>query len=243
MIRLSLMLSTACMLAACNSGGGNEQALNALDTKLAGNEVDPALASSLQDQIMVDPSLGAQANGDSIRPAGQPAQAPLPADAVPGAPANAAVTAAAGGALIRVPAPVSAADHKPYLTLGGLAAQQGRKRGQNCNARLSYTMDWAQKLPADMPLFPKARVAEAAGVDGDCTRRVVTFTTGAPLQEVLDFYYTRGVRSGYAASHEADGGEHMVGGTRARDDSAYVAMIRALPGGGTEVDLVSDIGG
>ena len=252
MARLSLLVpcAFALTLAGCNSGGAdnNAQALNALDANLAGNAVDPALAGALEDQIMVDPSLAAQANGDSIRPASQPAQAAFPADALPGAPASAEVMAAAGGKLMRVPAPTKSTDPctdcgETPVTLGTLAQRQSKKRGKSCTARLNYAMGWAQKLPADTPLFPKARVSEAAGADGDCTTRVVTFTTGAPLQQVLDFYYTRAIRSGFAASHEVDGTEHRVGGARVRDDGVLVAMARALPGGGTEVDLISDTGG
>ena len=67
-IRLSPLLALA--LAACGSGQKNDQALNALDRSLAGNavnaqDVDPALAASLEDQIMVDPALSAQAKQDA----------------------------------------------------------------------------------------------------------------------------------------------------------------------------------
>ena len=41
----------------------------------------PALAEALQDQIMVDPTLGGQANGDSVRPPGRPYASPMPATA------------------------------------------------------------------------------------------------------------------------------------------------------------------
>ncbi len=48
----------------------------------SGNAADPALASALQDQIMVDPQLGRRANGDAIRPPGQPYSGAVPNDNV-----------------------------------------------------------------------------------------------------------------------------------------------------------------
>ncbi|NWN23190.1 hypothetical protein GY661_25415, partial [Escherichia coli] len=69
----------------------------------SGNAADPALASALQDQIMVDPQLGRQANGDAIRPPGQPYSGAVPNDNV----------AANGskidhGPLLKTPAPTQA---------------------------------------------------------------------------------------------------------------------------------------
>ena len=64
-------------LAACSGGSGNDG-----DDAASANGVDPALASALQDQIMVDPALGQQANGDSVRPPGQPYSGGVPADTV-----------------------------------------------------------------------------------------------------------------------------------------------------------------
>ena len=70
---LSLIFPLA--LAACNPGIPNVD-------EAGNNAADPALASALQDQIMVDPQLGRQANGDAIRPPGQPYSGGVPNDAV-----------------------------------------------------------------------------------------------------------------------------------------------------------------
>lgn len=236
-IRLSPLFALA--LAACGSGQKSDQALNALDTSLAGNavnaqDVDPALAASLEDQIMVDPSLSAQANRDSVRPPAEPMRAPVPA----GGP-NAVNVGT--GKLLSAPKAVAMDAPDGPTTLGALASQQARRAGQSCGAELGYSQAWATRLPADMPLFPQARVTEAAGSDaGGC--RAVSFTSGAPLQTVLDFYYTRAVRAGFTAEHRADGVEHMLGGTRAKDDGAFIVIARARSGGGTEVDLIANNG-
>lgn len=236
-IRLSPLFALA--LAACGSGQKNDQALNALDQSLAGNavnaqDVDPALAASLEDQIMVDPSLSAQANRDSIRPPAEPMRAPIPAD-------GPAAKDIAAGKLLPAPKPVAMDAPEGPTTLGALASQQAKRNGQSCGGELGYSQGWATRLPADMPLFPSARVSEAAGSDaGGC--RAVSFTSGAALQTILDFYYTQAVRGGFTAEHRVDGGEHMLGGTRARDDGAFIVIARARAGGGTEVDLIANNG-
>jgi hypothetical protein len=237
-IRLSPLFALA--LAACGGGGQkNDQALNALDRSLAGNavnaqDVDPALAASLEDQIMVDPSLSAQANRDSVRPPAEPMRAPVPPDG----PATANVGT---GKLLAAPKAVAMNAPETPMTLGALASQQARRTGQSCGAELGYSQTWAARLPADLPLFPQARVTEAAGSDaGGC--RAVSFTSGAALQTVLDFYYTQAVRGGFTAEHRVDGGEHMLGGTRGKDDGAFIVIARARAGGGTEVDLIANNG-
>ena len=107
-------------LAAC-SGSGNED-----DVGNGANGTDPALSSALQDQIMVDPALGQQANGDTVRPPSQPYSGGVPADGV-----------AAGGAadttkLMHAPAPTTADKNctqceaaRESVTLGGLGTAFG----------------------------------------------------------------------------------------------------------------------
>jgi hypothetical protein len=232
---IRLIPFAALALAAC--GGQKTDQLNALDQSLAGNavnaqDVDPALAASLEDQIMVDPSLSAQSNRDAVRPPKEPMRAPIPGDAP---------AAGETGKLMSAPKAVAMDAADTPATLGALANQQAKSRGQSCGGNLGYSQGWATRLPADVPLFPRARVTEAAGSDaGGC--RAVSFTSGAALQTVIDFYYTQAVRAGFSADHRADGAEHMLGGTRARDGGAFVVMARARAGGGTEVDLLTNNG-
>lgn len=232
---LALLLPLA--LAAC---GGAEPSDDTADA----NGVDPALASALHDQIMVDPQLSQQANGDAVRPPGQPYSAGVPADGV-----------AAGGAakdeqLMRAPEPVAAtkdctacAAGREAATLGGLAARQKDGRTKGCASSLQYSASWAQRLPADLPLYPQARVTEAAGTEGgSCALRVVSFSAPVTMQGMLDWYYTKASKAGYTSEHQVDGNQHILGGTRDRDGGAYVIYMTSRPDGGTDLDIVANNG-
>jgi hypothetical protein len=211
----------------------------------SGNAADPALASALQDQIMVDPQLGRQANGDAIRPPGQPYSGGVPDDGV-----AANTDQIDMGGLMKAPAPTPAdkncsqcAAARESVTLGGLAARQRDSRTSQCASSMTYSAGWANRLPRDLPLFPQARVTEAAGSEaGQCQLRAVSFSTAQPMQAMLDWYYTRAVRSGYTAEHQLDGEEHILGGTRERDGGAYVLFMTARRDGGTDVDMVANNG-
>jgi hypothetical protein len=228
------------MLAGCGGSGS----LPNVD-EASGNAADPALASALQDQIMVDPQLGRQANGDAVRPPGQPYSGGVPNDAVA---ANTDRVSTEG--LLKAPAPTQAskdcsqcAAARESVTLGGLAARQKDKRSSQCAASISYSAGWANRLPADLPLYPQARVIEAAGSEaGKCALRVVTFSSPATMQAMLDWYYTKAVRAGYTAEHQVDGDEHILGGTRDRDGGAYVLFMTARNDGGTDIDMVANNG-
>ena len=226
-------------LAACSGGSDDEAAAN------SANGVDPALASALQDQIMVDPALGQQANGDSVRPPGQPYSGGVPADGV-----AANTDAVNNGDLMHAPAPTTADKSctsceaaRESVTLGGLAQRQKDGKTSGCAANIQYGAGWAQRLPADLPLYPQARVSEAAGTDGgQCQLRVVSFSAAQPLNVMIDWYYTKAVRAGYTAEHQIDGEQHILGGTRDRDGGAYVIYLTARPDGGTDIDLVANNG-
>ena len=75
-----------------------------------------------------------------------------------------------------------------------------------------------------------------AGSDGTCTLRVVSFASGAAPQKLIDWYYTRATVAGYSAEHQADGGLHVLGGTRG--GAAYVVYVTPRANGAT-VDLLS----
>ncbi len=230
-------------LAACGSGDTREN-VDALDDEIAGNSADPALMGALQDQIMVDPQLAQQANKDAIRPPSQPYSGALPAETA----ATVKTNMPADGELLKAPAPVEgkceACDaQQQSLTLGALAARQKNPRAAACGAKVEYSAQWAARMPADMPLHPQARVVEAAGTQGGtCALRAVSFSTPQPLQTMIDWYYTRAIRGGYTSEHQLRDGQHVLGGTRARDDSAYVVFLSARADGGTDLDLVASGG-
>jgi len=241
-------------LAACGARGNGERNLDSLDNELvdtnsAGTTRDPALTSALQDQIMVDPTLAQQANNDAVRPPAQPYSGAVPPEGIAGTPGGA--TAHSGAAtsetLKKTPAPAAACPQcgvaRESLTLGALASRQRDKRTSNCASAMRYSARWAGRLPADIPLYPDARVSEAAGAEaGGCALRAVSFSVAAPLQTVLDWYYTRTTNAGYSAEHQAEGGEHVLAGTRGRDDGAFALFLTGRRDGGTDVDLVANNG-
>ena len=240
-------------LAACGTKPAPESNIDSLDAELAGNATntsDPAIRAALQDQIMVDPALSGQSNADAIRPPQQPYSGALPPDSVAGSKNDGTLTASgsssSGGSK---PAPAPSGDcpqckvRNDSVTLGALARRQADRRTAGCARNLQYSTGWAQRLPADLPLYPDARVDEAAGAAANgCALRVVSFSTGASIQTVLDYYYGRATAAGYSAEHQADDGQHVMGGTRGRDGAAYVIYLETRGDGRTEVDLVANNG-
>ncbi len=228
-------------LAGC---GGADSTNNIMSDAELGNAADPAVTAALQDPIMVDPQLAGQANGDAIRPPSQPYSGGVPDDAV----ATNGTKIDTNG-LLKAPAPVTGKDcpqckaARESVTLGGIAARQPNARIKGCAGALRYSASWAQRLPADLPLYPQARVIEAAGAQGgNCALRVVSFSAAQPMEALLDWYYTRATRAGYSSEHQVEGAQHILGGTRTRDDGAYVLFLTARKGGGTDVDLVANNG-
>ena len=252
-VRCLVALVLPVALAACGSRSDGDRNLDSLDNELVDSNSaasrDPSLMSALHDQIMVDPNLAQQANNDAVRPPAQPYSGAVPPDgiAVPPSGAVASTGAATSETLKTAPAPAASCPQctaaRESLTLGALAARQKNKRTRDCAGSMRYSARWAQRLPADLPLYPDARVSEAAGSEtGGCAIRAVSFASSASLRTVLDYYYTRATRAGYSAEHQADGGEHVLGGTRSRDDGAFALFLTSRADGGTDVDLVANNG-
>lgn len=240
--RLTAGLLLAVLVAGCNSNAA-EKDLDKLDAKIAGKagDADPALTSALEDQILVDPTLANQANRNAARPTNEPFAAPVPKEGDEAvANANAAADAA-GRAASGVSGGTSASG---ATTLGELAATQaarGKNKFTGCGLDVTYSMTWANRLPSDLPLYPQARVAEAAGSDrGACRLRAVSYATSAPMRQVVDFYLSQARRAGYSADYDSK--QQMVGGVRPRDGGAWYAIVQPTNSGGTLVDLVTNNG-
>lgn len=124
-------------------------------------------------------------------------------------------------------------------TIGDLArAQASAPGGRKCD--FPYDLAWAGKLPAELPLYPGAKVAEAAGSDAaGCKRRIVSFAAAAAPAKVIDFYRAKLTAAGYSAEHLVEQGNDVLGGTRG--NSAYYISVAPAKGGST-VDLVSNGG-
>ncbi|MDO7844666.1 hypothetical protein [Sphingomonas immobilis] len=247
-LRGIVVAAIALSVAACGPRAAQDANLDSLDNELvdagSGNAADPAMTAALHDQIMVDPALAGAANKDTVRPPAKPYSGALPADGVAGG-ATSSASAGTGETLKHAPAPGACPQcvaARESLTLGALAARQKDGRTASCAADMRYSASWANRLPADVPLYPDARVSEAAGnASGACALRAVSFSTAVPMQTVLDWYYTRTSKAGYSAEHQADGAEHVLGGTRG-DGGAFALFLTSRRDGGTDVDLVANNG-
>ena len=122
-----IALPLALALVACDGANGSlaDANVDTLDQELAragsGNGSDPALMGALQDQIMVDPTLTAQANRDSVSPPAQPYSAAIPQEGV------ASGTTDDGSALEKTPDPKAdcpqCAVAREAVTFGVLASR------------------------------------------------------------------------------------------------------------------------
>lgn len=228
------------LAAACGKAPDAPSDLDALDRELtntsaAANTRDPVMAQAINGQIMVDPTLGQSSNANAVRPAPRPDSGAIPPDVARPDPVDPATLrhAPAAAACARCKAKASA------WTLGALAAAQ--PVGGSC-APVSYSAGWANRLPPDLPLYPDARVTEAAGnAAGACALRVVSFASSAAPAKLVDWYYTKATAARYSAEHQADGAMHVLGGTRGAD--AYIVYVSPRAGGGSDVDLVTNAGG
>lgn len=202
-------------LAACGPKAPERSALDRLDDELA-NGSDPVAATALNGPLMTDPTLAQSADADAVRPPPRPATL--------GSPERGRAT----------PMPVKGA-----VTLGEVARRERDPATAACADRLAYSATWANRLPADLPLYPDARVAEAAGNDG-CGLRVVSFASGTAPAAVAGWYRSRAARAGYAAEQRLDGRTEVLGGTLG--EKAFMLYAAPRPDGGSDVDLVVNHG-
>lgn len=232
--RLALLILPA--LAAC--GGANEPAAKS-------PEADPALTGALADQIMVDPDLASQNRGNAALSGGGPADGSLPPELrTPEAIAAAKADAErmVGGPMQVVPAAGSSTTGKAEAPLSA-ADMAGNVPGvgAGCPDKVEYSMAWAARMPAALPVYPRGHVNEAAGTDKDgCHLRVVNFVTPVTPTDVMNFYYTRARGAGFAAERKREGGDDVLGGSKG--GAAYVVYARVMQNGLTEVDLVANGG-
>jgi len=236
----SLGLALCLTLAACGDNEKKDNDLARLDAELTTNISDPALNEALEGPIASDPDLTGAANNNAVRPADKPLNGAVPTGLSPKK-ARAKALLLAGGKLMETPAATkSIISTKEPVTLGGMAEK--KQTSDKCGTpQISYSMQWASKMPAALPIYPGANVTEAAGATktGACGLRAVSFTTTVPAKEVMDFYYTMVRRAGYSAEHNEHNGGNVLGGTREKDDTAYYASFKALKGGGTAVELIA----
>jgi hypothetical protein len=207
-------------------------------------EGDPAMAIALNGPLMTDPDLVGlnQANMAAMLPE-EDGSIPIE-DASPEL-----VSAAKAEALAMVGGP-GRMKHAPEVggaagASNALAALSAEGRAwatsgvdTTCSSALRYTASWAARMPEIFPVYPRAAVQEADGTDaGRCNLRGVTFTTPVPLQDVLNFYFTRASNAGYSAQQGLTADYRSLGG--GKGSSGFAVYAAAGPDGMTSVDLVT----
>ncbi len=242
-----LAAALALSLAAC------QQRAQLADADDAAASNDPAVRQALNQPLMVDPNRAGSGETTAARATPETADGAVPVVRGAGEPAVAIAEARnlAGGQLMRAPAPgpweaqqcngaCTRTDAQARsVTLGGLAREQADRAGR-CGT-LSYGDSWAQRLPAQFPVYPRSALVEAAGADSaNCAMRVANFQTRADMQALMDFYYTQARRGGFSAEHLVNGREHVLGGTQG--DKSFVIFARPIAGGTIDVDLVTNAG-
>ncbi len=256
-IARTCLIGAALALAACGTEGfGGETDADIIDEQILGeaDNSDPALTTALEDQIMVDTDLANQSNRNAA----------LPNDAVSGSPVPdtfgssrqqqaQAQDAISQGRLLSAPAPREATEEDcgscdsasaahGDTTLGALASDQSS--GGGCAAGdITYSLAYADRMPAAFRPYPRSEVIEAAGNDApDCNLRVVSFRSSVDMERLINWYYTRAIRSGYSSEHLLRHGDNVLGGYRGRDEGAYYIIFAARSDGGTNVDIVANNG-
>ncbi len=229
---LALSVLPLALLAACGDKADKD----------AKGPTDPAEQAALNDQIMVDPDLAGQNEGNAALTGG--VEQSLPAIAMTPEVIQAAkedAMALVGGSVNLKPAakPVVLAANAPDTpTLTAAARAAVTPGGSNCASLVKYSANWAAKLPVALPVYPRGATQEAAGTDeGQCALRVVNFLTPVALEDVLAFYTTRAGSNGYSAEHVKKGGEDILSGTKG--GASYVIYAHRQSNGLTSVDLVT----
>ena len=203
-------------------------------------ERDPAAAAALNDPIMIDPDLAAQNRGNSALSGGGPAQGDLPdfvrtPEAV--AAARAAAQAQLGSAPPTAPSPASTSATSRLagaLTMPALAAAAGLA-SPACADQLGFTMAWAARLPAGLPIYPRGHAIMAAGSDtAGCKLRAVRFITPVAVSDAVDFYYASARAAKLPAARRREGSDEVVAGTHG--GAAFAVYARQRGDGLTEVD-------
>ncbi|GAA0275372.1 hypothetical protein GCM10009127_14960 [Alteraurantiacibacter aestuarii] len=235
---LALIAAPVLLLCACSEQEEAESEL-AIDTS------DPLMSGALADQILVDPDMVNRNTGNMAASlAGQDGSVPFPdqgAEAILAARTE-AVELVGGNSAMRSAPPATRVDGElppeAALSVAARAASAGEGNG-DCAAQAEFSAIWAARMPQAFPVYPRGAVHEAAGTDASpCALRVVNFTTPVDAGDVMDFYYTRAVADGFSAQRVIQDGDDILGGTRGR--ASYMVFVRPHPGGGTDVDLVTN---
>ena len=204
-------------------------------------ERDPAGEQALNDQIMVEPDLANQNEGNAALTVSSDHALPLEIatpEAIAAARAEAAALVFDAHELGAPPPPRSlpAQPSPRFPTPAALAATL--PGAQDCGSAMDRSAAWAAKLPPEFPVYPRGATLHAAGSDRDgCALRAVVFVSPVPLADVLAFYGARARHARLRVEHAAGGGEHRLSG--ANGTIAFALSLRRRDDGLTEAALVA----
>ena len=204
-------------------------------------ERDPAAAAALDDPIMTDPDLVLQNRGDSALSGGGPPPGDLPDFDRTSEAAEAARTAAhiqLGSVPPRAPGPTYTRPQSRLtgsLTMPALAAAAGIA-ALPCADQLGFTMAWAARLPAGLPVYPRGHAIMAAGSDQPgCIVRAVRYVTPVAVSDAVDYYFATTRAASLPAERRREGSDEVVAG--GKSGAAYAVYVRQRRDGLTEVDI------
>ncbi|TCM17308.1 hypothetical protein EDF56_106425 [Novosphingobium sp. PhB165] len=193
--------------------------------------------ATLGDRIVVDPAM----TGESTSAAPESGITLSPASRSPESVEAARQSAAElAGGLQPLPTPTrgSASALAQRVAATAQVSPAARAAKTDCAGKVQYAAAWGTRLPAELPLYPRAAVQEAAGTDADgCALRVVSFGTPVGAGDVIGFYRAMALKAGYTAEYRLDGSDSVLGGDKA--GRAYVVYARKQANGVTEVDLAT----
>lgn len=203
---------------------------------------DPAIMGALSEPLLSDPDLvGASRNatmlsGGGLAEGGVPLFGPDDKEA---ARARDEAARLLGGSIAPAPRAEAGADTSAVAQAATAAAVAAALPfAAKCSASLDYSFAWAARLPAAVPVYPRAHAQEAAGSDAaGCKLRVVNFRTPVAVNDVIDFYHASAARAGLVPQVSKAGKDKVVSG--AKGSLSFAVHARKLADGMTEVDLVT----
>lgn len=196
-------------------------------------ETDPAVAQAVIAPILTDPDLVSLDQRFAVMSDPGPLDASIPPEDF-AAKTIAGARAEAKALIVEAPQGTLAAGGVCDGCAAPLLADRARILGPDCAANLDEDLEWALRLPSDLPIYPKAHLREGVGRDGGaCALRGASFTAPVPAGEVLAYYRAIAAKAGFAL-REA-GRDGLVG---TRGSAKFAVLVRPLPGGLSHFDLL-----
>jgi hypothetical protein len=202
---------------------------------------DPAVAAALAEPLLSDPDLAGSSRSGTALTGGGPATGGVPLITFDSAAADAARSDAReliGGPIDLPPQPLTGAEQSPLARAPTAAAVAAALPfSQACAQSLDYSFAWAARLPAPLPIYPRAHAQEAGGTDqAGCRLRVVNFHAAVRPDEVIAFYLASAAKAGLSADYRREGTDLVLRGSKAGLN--YALFVRPLDDGRSEVDLI-----